>query len=275
MKDLDMNKVDKEDLLDELLDRLESDAKERVYKVTDKYCLTRFLYVRIIFIFTLPPLSLCRLWTALTCNKQGDILDDRMTLTECRIQPFELLEMQEKSRFLQIPRHVYLDTYWESPIEVCTHGGGELQGIERIGKPARMEREEKVQRELQRDFAAAFESNPVDEARKDPKSVAVSIIHPWKNTPEARAREHEKKRRKLLQKIEREEMKRQKLEIKEDATERWKERLAIVEGHQLNVWKNRDDDYPEQSWDLRRAVEVSCTPTSSYLHYYSLTYLSV
>jgi len=48
MTDLNMNKVNKEDVLDELLDRLETDAKERVHKVAEKYCLVRFLYVRIV-----------------------------------------------------------------------------------------------------------------------------------------------------------------------------------------------------------------------------------
>ena len=186
-----------------------------------------------------------------------------MALTECRLRPFELLELQEKSRFLQIPRRVYLDTYWESPVEVRTHTEGELQGIEGIMRLARMEREEKVQRELQRDFAAVFESSPVNDAHKEPKSVTASITLPWKNTPEARAREHEKKRRKLLQMAEREEAKRHQRESKEAVMGQWEKRLAIVEGHQLDVWRNRKDDLPEQSWDLRRAVEVSSMPTSS------------
>jgi hypothetical protein len=47
-----MNKVNKEDLLDELLDRLEADAREHVYRLTDNYCLTRFLCVRLTFIFS-------------------------------------------------------------------------------------------------------------------------------------------------------------------------------------------------------------------------------
>jgi hypothetical protein len=190
-----------------------------------------------------------------------------MTLTECQLRPFELLEVQEKSRVLQIPQHVYLDTYWESPIEVRTYGGGELQGIEGIKKFARMEREKVVRQALERAFVTEFMSNPVDEAHKEPRSAAASIILPWKNTPEARAREHEKKRRKLLQKVQRAEMKRQKRETKEAAAERWEGRLAIVEGHQLNVWKKRDDDHPEQTWDLRRAIEVSGIPTISYLRY--------
>jgi hypothetical protein len=50
MIDLSLNKVNKEDVLDELLDQLETDAKERIHKVADKYCLIRFLYVRIVFI---------------------------------------------------------------------------------------------------------------------------------------------------------------------------------------------------------------------------------
>jgi hypothetical protein len=48
---VNLDKVNKEDVLDELLDRLETDAKERVHKVADKYCLIRFLYVRTLFIF--------------------------------------------------------------------------------------------------------------------------------------------------------------------------------------------------------------------------------
>lgn len=174
--------------------------------------------------------------------------------------------MQEKSRFLKIPRRVYLDTYWESPVAVRMRGGDDLQGIEGIKKLARMEHEEKVQQELQRDFVAEFTSNPVDEAHEESRSAVAPTILTWKGTPEARARDREEKRRKILQKAEQEDTKRQKREIREAAMERWKERLAIVEGCQLNVWKNRDDDYPEQSWDLRRAVEVSGMPTSRYLH---------
>jgi len=182
--------------------------------------------------------------------------------------------MQEKSRILPIPRRVYLNTYWECPVQVRMRGGGELQGIEGIKKLARMEREEMVQQELQRDLVAEFVSNPANEAREDSKSAVTLTVLPWKDTPDARAREHEEKRRKLLHKAEREDTKRQKRELKEVAMERWKERLAIVEGHQLNLWKNRDDEYPEQSWDLRRVVEVSGVSTSSYLcQYYSLTNL--
>ena len=179
--------------------------------------------------------------------------------------------MQEKSRFLQIPRRLYLNTYWESPVKFRMRGGGELQGIEGVKRLAKMEREEMVQQELQRDLVAEFVTNPADEAREDSKialSVVTSTVLPWKDTPEARAREHEEKRRKLLQKAEREDAKRQKRETKESAMERWKERLAIVEGHQLNLWKNRGDDYPEQSWDLRRVVEVSGMPSYSYLCHY-------
>lgn len=185
--------------------------------------------------------------------------------------------MQEKSRFLRIPRRLYLNTYWESPVKFRIRGGGELQGIEGIKRIARMEREEMEQQELRRDLVAEFVRNPADEARDDSKSAATSKVLPWKDTPEARAREHEEKRRKLLQKAEREDAKRQKRETKEAAMERWKERLAIVEGHQLNLWKNRGDDYPEQSWDLRRVVEVSGVPTSSYsylCHYSSLARFS-
>lgn len=197
---------------------------------------------------------------------QGNILDDRMTLTECRLRPFELLEMQEKSRFLKIPRRAYLDTYWESPVAVRMRGGGELQGIEGINKLAKVGREEKKQQKLQRDLVAEFTSNPLDEAREESRSMVAPSILSRKDTAEARARDHEEKRRKLMQKYEQEEVKRQKREVKEAAMERWKERLAIVEGHQLNVWKNRDDDYPEQSWDLRRVVEVSGMPTYPSLH---------
>ena len=49
--DLSTDKVDKEDVLDELLDRLETEAKERIHEVADKYCLTSFLYVRNVFVF--------------------------------------------------------------------------------------------------------------------------------------------------------------------------------------------------------------------------------
>ena len=269
--DLSADKVNKEDVLDELLDRLETEAKERIHETADEYCLTSFLYVRIVFIFdTLyHPLPL----SESTRHKQGNILDDRMTLGEYRLRPFELLEMQERSRFLQITRRVYLDAYWESPVEVRMRGGGEWHGIESMKKFVRMEYEEKVQQGLQTDFVAEFMSNPVDETREGPRSMATLMTLPWKNTPEARAREHETRRRKVLQKAEQEEMKRQKREIKEAAMERWMERLAIVQGHQLNVWKNRGDNNPEQSWDLRSVVEVSGIPTSLYLLYSPLTHL--
>jgi len=143
-------------------------------------------------------------------------------------------------------------------------GGSERQGIEGIRKLARQGCEEEVQQELQRGFVAEFMSNPVDETREEPRGMTALMTLPWKNTPEARAREHETRRRKLLQKAEQEETKRQKREVKEAAMERWMERLAIVEGHRLNVWKNREDDHPEQSWDLLRVVGVSGKPTPSY-----------
>jgi len=54
MTSLNVNDINKEDLLDELMDRLETEAKELVYKVTDKYCLMRFLGVRIRFTFNTP-----------------------------------------------------------------------------------------------------------------------------------------------------------------------------------------------------------------------------
>jgi hypothetical protein len=113
------------------------------------------------------------------------MLDDSMTLTEYRLRPFELLEMQEKSRFLQVPRRVYLDMYWESLVEVYTRDKNEPQGIDNVKKLVRMEREVKVQQELQRDFVAEFMSNPVNEASEEPRSAAALMLLPWKNTPEA------------------------------------------------------------------------------------------
>ena len=195
------------------------------------------------------------------------MLDDNMTLMEYRLRPFELLEMQEKSRFLQVPRGVYLDMYWESPVEVHTRDKDGLQGIDGVKKLVRTEREAKVQQELQRDFMAVFMSNPVNEANEEPKSTSALTLLPWKNTLEASAREHEKRRRKVLQRAEQEVTKRQQREIEGTAIERWVKRLVIIEGQCLNVWKNREDDYPEQTWDLRRVVDVSGMQTSSYLHY--------
>ena len=203
------------------------------------------------------------------------MLDDSMTLTEYRLRPFELLEMQERSRFLQIPRRVYLETYWESPAEIHARDNDELHGVDDIKTRVRIEREVKVQQELQRDFVAEFMSNPVDETREEPRGAAALMLLSWKNTPEARARENEKRRRKLLQRAEQEEKKRQQREIEDNAMERWVERLVIIEGHHLNVWKNRGDDSPEQSWDLRRVVEVSGIPSSPPSHYSSLTLFRV
>jgi hypothetical protein len=51
MMDPNANNVNKEDVLDELLDKLVKDAKERVHKVADQYCLMSFSCVRIEFIF--------------------------------------------------------------------------------------------------------------------------------------------------------------------------------------------------------------------------------
>ena len=177
--------------------------------------------------------------------------------------------MQERSRFLQITRRVYLDAHWESPVEVRMRGGSERQVIESIKKLTGMGFEEKVQQKLQSGFVAEFMSNPTDETREEPRGIAALMTLPWKDTPEARAKERETRRRKLVQTAEQEETKRQKREVKEAAMETWMERLVIVEGHQLNVWKNRDDDHPEQSWDLRRVVEVSGTPNllTYYIHH--------
>ena len=276
--DINKNKLSKEDVLDELLDRLESEAKERVHKVADKYCLIRFLYVRIVFLFnflnSFCSFSFVTTLRLMTRYKQGNLLDDSMTLAEYRLRPFELLEMQEKSRFLQVPRPVYLDMYWESPVEVHVRDKDELQGIGGVKKRVRIEREVKMQQELQRAFVTEFMSNPVEEAREEPRSSAALTLLSWKNTPEARARENEKRRRKVLQMAEQEKKKREQREIEDNATEMWVERLVIIEGHRLNVWKNRDDGSPEQSWDLRRVVEVSGTPILPSLYYSSLTLFS-
>lgn len=60
MRDLNTSNVNKGGVLDELLDRLETDAKERVYKVADTYCLMSYLYVCIVPIYNTlhpPPLD--------------------------------------------------------------------------------------------------------------------------------------------------------------------------------------------------------------------------
>jgi hypothetical protein len=61
MIDPNTNNVNKEDVLDELLDKLVKDAKESVHKVADQYCLMSFSCVCIQFTFnplhSLPPLS--------------------------------------------------------------------------------------------------------------------------------------------------------------------------------------------------------------------------
>lgn len=58
MMEPDANNVNKEDVLDELLDQLVKDAKEGVHKVADKYCLMSYSCVCIEFIFNAlyPPL---------------------------------------------------------------------------------------------------------------------------------------------------------------------------------------------------------------------------
>jgi len=64
MMEPDTDNVNKEDVLDELLDQLVKDAKESVHKVADKYCLMSYSCVCIEFIFnalyplpSAPPLS--------------------------------------------------------------------------------------------------------------------------------------------------------------------------------------------------------------------------
>ena len=58
MMDPDTDNVNKEDVLDELLDKIVKDAKERVHRFADKYCLMSFSCVRIEIIFNAPHPSL-------------------------------------------------------------------------------------------------------------------------------------------------------------------------------------------------------------------------
>ena len=70
-------------------------------------------------------------------------------------------------------------------------------------------------------------------------------------------RREEEKRRLLLEQARKEEERRRKRERKEQESEKWKVRKMIVEGHDLNIWRDpAHDTFPEQSWDLRRVIEV-------------------
>lgn len=84
--------------------------------------------------------------------------------------------------------------------------------------------------------------------------TGLSAVLRRKNLEE---RKEEEKRRILLEQARREEEKKAKRERKEAESERWKLRKLIVEGNDLNIWKDPlQDTFPEQSWDLRRVIDV-------------------
>lgn len=129
--------------------------------------------------------------------------------------------------------------------------GSEKHGVEWIRQLRQIQREERIKSEISKKMAALGmeENRPGSEW-----GTGLSAVS-GKTTLEQR--KEEEKKRILLEHAQKEAEKKAKRERKDAASEKWKFRKMIVEGHDLNIWKDPvHDTFPEQSWDLRRVVEV-------------------
>ncbi len=142
---------------------------------------------------------------------------------------------------------------------VRVRGGAEKHGVEFLKRLRQIQQEEKAKNELAKAMAALG----MEDDRNRPGSewgTGLSAVTKQRNLEEKR---EEEKRRILLEQARRESAKKTKRERREQESEKWKYRKMIVEGHDLNLWRDHiHDAFPEQSWDLRRVVEVQskCSP---------------
>jgi len=136
---------------------------------------------------------------------------------------------------------------------VRVRGGSEKHGVEWLKRLRQIQQEEKAKAELTKAMSALG----MEEDGNRPGNewgTGLSAVTKQRNLEERR---EEEKRRVLLEQARRDGEKKAKRERKEQESEKWKTRKMIVEGHDLNLWRDHlHDAFPEQSWDLRRVVEV-------------------
>lgn len=182
---------------------------------------------------------------------QGHVLDDKDPISSYGIKPYELLEIQLASQCIRLARTTYLEPYFESDAMYRVREGAEKHGIEFIKQLRQIQKEERAKAELNSRMAALG----MDQNRPGSEwGTGLSAVT-GKQTLEER--KEEEKRKILLEQARKEDEKRAKRERKDQEAEKWKSRKIIVEGHDLNIWKDQlHDTFPEQSWDLRRVVEV-------------------
>jgi hypothetical protein len=136
---------------------------------------------------------------------------------------------------------------------VRVRGGAEKHGVEFLKRLQQLQQEEKAMIER----AKAMSALGMDEDQNRPGNewgTGLSAATKQRNLEE---KKEDERRRVLLEQARRDEEKKKKRERKEQESEKWKYRKMIVEGHDLNLWRDHlHDEFPEQSWDLRRVVEV-------------------
>jgi hypothetical protein len=136
---------------------------------------------------------------------------------------------------------------------VRVRGGAEKHGVEFLKRLQQLQLEDKAKAELSKAMSAL----DMDDEQNRPGNewgTGLSAVTKRRNLEERR---EEERRRVLLEQARRDEEKKKKRERKEQESEKWKYCKIIVEGHDLNLWRDHlHDAFPEQSWDLRRVVEV-------------------
>lgn len=215
----------REEAMERLYERIETSVRRKVHKAAKNYRLVSF--------------------------SNGNVLDDNDPISAYRLKPFELLEIQSASHCIRLTRATYLEPYFETDTMVRVRGGAEKHGIEFIKRLRQLQREERARSEILRAMAAVG----IDDKDKAGEwGTGLSAVTKQKNLEQRR---EEEKRRLLLEQARKQEERRRKRERKEQESEKWKVRKMIVEGHDLNIWRDPvHDTFPEQSWDLRRAIEV-------------------
>lgn len=216
----------REEAMDRLYERMEANVKRRVLKAAKGYRVVSF--------------------------SNGNVLDDKDLLSVYGLKPYELLEIQPVTQCIRLARPTYLEPYFETDTMVRVRTS-EKHGVEFLKRLRQLHQEEKAKAELTKAMSALG----MDDEQNRPGNewgTGLSAVTKQRNLEE---RKEEEKRRILLEQARKESEKRAKREKREQESEKWKYRKMIVEGHDLNLWRDHlHDAFPEQSWDLRRVVEV-------------------
>ncbi|KAG9054158.1 hypothetical protein FS842_005927 [Serendipita sp. 407] len=219
--------LQREEAMDRLYERMEASFRMKVHRAAKNYRLVSF--------------------------SNGNILDDKDPLSFYSLKPFELLEIQPAARCVRLARPTYLEPYFESDTMVRVRAGAEKHGIEFIRRLRQIQKEDRVRSEIAKSMAAIGMEGGKNQPGNE-WGTGLSAVTKQKNLEQRR---EEEKRRILLELAKKEEEKRKRRERKEQEAEKWKFRKMVVEGHDLNIWRDPvHDTFPEQSWDLRRVIEV-------------------